>query len=148
MSVSGYPLFKQTEDFYWFISSGPNGNIYKGIFLSRADIPTISNSYNLGLADYISGKWTDENRTGNGDVEKVMGTIVTFIASYLTKFPNRRIYVRGNTEAKRRLYQRLASNSLAEITENYDLYGKEYDSDEFELFAKGKMYEALLVERK
>ncbi len=86
-----------------------------------------------------------ENRTKNGDLEKVMGTVASFIVNYLNQFTDHQILVRGNTEGKRRLYNRFASRSLEEITKDYNLYGKEYDNDEFALFAKGKIYEALLV---
>jgi hypothetical protein len=147
MATINYPLFHDT-DFSWFISSGPKGDIPKGIFVSPADVPAASNPYNLGLADYINGKWTDENRTNNGDLEKVMGTLAAFVIDHPDQFPDRGIFVRGNTEPKRRLYQRFVSNSLEEINKNYNIFGKEYQSDGFELFVKGKIYEALLVERK
>lgn len=148
MSLSNYTVNIATDNFYWFISSGSAGDIPKGIFFYPADIPSISNAYNLGLADYIQEEWTDTNRTNNGDMAKVMETVAVAVVQYLQKFPERRIYVTGNTEAKRRLYQRFASNNLSEISINYRLFGKEYDDDLFEIFEKGKIYETLLVEVK
>lgn len=79
---------------------------------------------------------------------KVMETVAAAIVQYLQRFPDRRIYVRGNTEAKRRLYQRYSFNNLNEINIKYYLFGKENDKDQFEVFGKGKVYEALLVEVK
>lgn len=148
MSLNNYPLNIAADNFYWFISSGPAGDIPKGMFFDLADIPSIAKVYNLGLADYIQEEWTDANRTNNSDTVKVMETVAAAIVQYLQRFPDRRIYVRGNTEAKRRLYQRYASNNLNEISIKYYLFGKEYDKDQFEIFEKGNVYEALLVEVK
>ncbi len=63
MAQNSYALFKQSEVFYWFISTGPNGDIPKGVFLTPADVPAVSNPFNLGLADYVNDEWTDENIT-------------------------------------------------------------------------------------
>jgi hypothetical protein len=148
MSLNNYPLNIAADNFYWFISSGSAADVPKGVFFDPADIPSIPRVYNVGLADYIQEKWTDQNRTNNGDMAKVMETVAAAIVQYLQRFPDRRIYVRGNTEPKRRLYQRYASNNLNEISIKYYLFGKEYDKNQFEVFGKGKVYEALLVEVK
>ncbi len=60
-----------------------------------------------------------------------METIASVIIDFMSKFPDRRIYVYDNTEAKRRLYQRYASNNLDRINKNYHLYGKEYGNQLF-----------------
>jgi hypothetical protein len=147
LTLNCYELNQESENFYWFISYGSNGNILKGVFLSPADISVIENPYNLGLADYINEEWTDKNITDNNDTRVVMETVAAVVLDYTSKYHERSIYVRGNTETKRRLYQRFVSNSLNSITEIFHIYGKEYGSDEFEPFVKGKIYEALLVER-
>ncbi len=131
MAQNSYALFKQSEVFYWFISTGPNGDIPKGVFLTPADVPAVSNPFNLGLADYVNDEWTDENITNNRDTSRIMETIASVIIDFMSKFPDRRIYVYDNTEAKRRLYQRYASNNLDRINKNYHLYGKEYGNQLF-----------------
>lgn len=47
MAQNSYALFKQSEVFYWFISTGPNGDIPKGVFLTPADVPAVSNPFTL-----------------------------------------------------------------------------------------------------
>jgi len=67
MSLNTYEINLHSDNFYWFISSGANGNIPKGVFLAPAELPAIEFVYNLGLADYYEGKWTDKTITNNKD---------------------------------------------------------------------------------
>jgi hypothetical protein len=148
MALNNYEINVHSENFYWFTSSGPKGDVLKAIVLAPADLPAVEQPYNLGLADYVDGELSDKTVTDNKDTAKVMETVAGVILHYTSRFPERSIFVRGHTESRQRLYQMFASTNLEEIQEWFDIYGKEHNSEDFEPFMKGKIYEALLVERK
>ncbi len=61
MSLNTYEINLHSDNFYWF-------NIPKGVFLAPAELPAIEFVYNLGLADYYEGEWTDNIRISRSKI--------------------------------------------------------------------------------
>jgi hypothetical protein len=58
------------------------------------------------------------------------------------------VFIIGSDERRSKLYQIHISNNLDEIQKEFNVYGRKYNSEEFEEFVKGENYQAFLVERK
>lgn len=147
MHLDKYEVFTEPnrEDRYWFISKGSNGAIKKIVEIDEMEEPY---HFNLALGDYVEGKANFINVTNNNDTKKVLATITEIINHYINKFPQRIIFITGDTEVKTRLYQIHISNNLEEILEaGYFVEGKPSGNAPFEPFKKGKRYEAFLVRK-
>jgi hypothetical protein len=77
MNKEGYTIFSQEPNLYSFVSSGKNGEIVKAV----AFVELLPNTFNLALLDYDADtkSWSDLASTNNGDMPKVMTTVVAII---------------------------------------------------------------------
>ncbi len=122
MNVEPYSLGTNDEHtIYVFTSSGPKGEIVKGVAYSLIEDET--DTYNLGLGDWKDGKLDDKSRTNNGDVDKVLLIVAETARDFLQMYPTYKITFKGNTYPKHRLYRRKISVYLEEIKEEYKVVG-------------------------
>jgi hypothetical protein len=105
-----------------FISEGSKGFIKKRIQYEQTGR---DNFYNLafGDVDIDTDEINDEVITDNKDTLKVLATVAKTVNTFLHKYPNARIYAKGSTPSRTRLYRIGISNNLEEISENYKVYG-------------------------
>lgn len=88
---------------YTFLSKGQNGTIRKIVELERVQ----ENIFNVLLVDESNGKRMDDtDMSGNNDAIKVINTVVRIIEKFFIDFPGNIIFISGNTEIKKRMYQR------------------------------------------
>ena len=130
---------------YEFVSVGKKGKIIKVVQYS----PTgISNVYNLGFGDkdLETGQVSDSSISGNGDSQKVLGTVSGTIMKFMEQHPHSKIIALGTSKSRTRLYQIGISNNLEEITNVFDIYG--FINGKWQLFQKGQNYDAFLVRKK
>ncbi|MEJ7682618.1 MAG: hypothetical protein WKG06_33130 [Segetibacter sp.] len=101
MNLNHYDISKHKtkENIFEFISEGVK-NISKVVELQPTNIPEV---YNLAMADKIRGKISYTHVSNNKDAEKVMETVGYIIQLYTLEYPQRRIFVTGNTPVKMRL---------------------------------------------
>ena len=110
---------------------------------------SVVNIYNLAFGDYdeLNDKLNDKIITNNGDSKKVLATVVSTLYAFTGKYPNTWIFATGSTEVRTRLYRMGITNNLAELKEDFYVYGMKYD-EIFEDFIIGEDYIGFLVTRK
>ena len=131
--------------FYEFTSVGPNGNVKKIVEYTAT---SIENVYNLAFGDFdeaLDGI-NDRSVTNNGDSQKVLATVASTVYAFTGKYPDAWIHATGSTAVRTRLYRMGITNNIAEITEDFNVYG--LIGDEWEEFIIGEDYEAFLITRK
>jgi len=129
---------------YEFISEGPKGRIKKVVrFLQISD-----DVYNLGFGDLdeVTREISDTVITNNKDSLKVLATVASTIYDFYGEYPHRRVFVKGNTLARTRLYRIGITNNWKEINMDFEVYGLE--NGEWELFQFRRNYEAFLIQPK
>lgn len=144
-----YPKYQYSSEeqmqYYEFVSIGSKGKIKKIVEYSTTSINEV---YNLAFGDYdesIDGI-DDKSITNNGDSQKVLATVASTVYAFTGKYPNAWVHVTGSTTVRTRLYRMGITNNLAEISEDFHVYG--LINDKWENFIIGEDYEAFLVTRK
>ena len=127
---------------YTFESIGKKGVVQKTITFSSTDKPGY---YNLGLGDINTetGKVEDSVVTDNGDTAKIMATVYEAVRLYSHRYPDRAIFIAGNSPSRNRLYRIAINHSILDIIEEFSVYG--FKSDHWELFKPVEQYEYFLV---
>ena len=139
----------QTEDelhYFEFTSIGSKGKIKKIVEYTKV---SVDNIYNLGFGDYDeeNNKIDDKIITNNGDSIKVLATVVSTVYAFTGKYPDAWVFATGSTEVRTRLYRMGISNNLAELQEDFFVYGMKFD-ETLEEFIVGEDYLGFLVTRK
>ena len=104
--------------------------------------------YNLAFGDRdpITGEIDDKVVSNNGDMEKVLATIVAAVYSFTDRFPEAWIYAEGSTPARTRLYRINIVKYLSVINEDFDL--RCLLNGEWEEFNPSVDYQGFVVKRK
>ncbi len=145
MNLETYDLLPASSgSIFEFISVGPKGRIKKVVSYTEMATPGF---YNLGFGDVdpLTGAMNDRIRSGNGDMDKVLATVVQTLLSFTKTNPRAIIQAKGSTEARTRLYQMGISRYLDQLSDQFKVYG--YSNGGWELFAKRTTYEAFLAHR-
>lgn len=128
-----------------FFSEGSNGKIKKQVtFEPLEENPLI---YNLGFGDVdANGEINYTVTSNNGDSQKVLDTVVLTVLRFYEKYPDHWIFVIGTTESRTRLYRIGITNNLEEFKCKFHIFGLQHEV--WELFEKGREYEAFLIKKK
>jgi hypothetical protein len=141
-------LYKTEKNFtiYEFTSEGPKGRIRKMVEYTET---ATKNVYNLGFGDYdeITNAINDISVTNNGDSLKVLATVASTVYAFLEKHPNAYILATGSTNLRTRLYRMGITNNLAQINQDFVVYGLT-EKATWENFVVGEDYEAFLITKK
>ena len=132
---------------YEFTSEGPNGSIHKMVEYSETGTENI---YNLAFGDYNfeTKKIDDLSITNNGDSLKVLATVASTVYAFTEKYPQAWIFATGSTAVRTRLYRMGITTNLAEINEDFKVYGLTINENIWEEFVIGEDYEAFLITKK
>src|SRR4051794_26184582 len=103
MKLSIYEISLWQEDAYWFVSTGRQGDVYKGVLFQPLSEP---DRFNLAMGDINLETFEMEfdELSGNGDARKVFATIGEIVKGYTDSYPEREIFISGNTDDKKRSY--------------------------------------------
>lgn len=141
-------LYQSEKSFllYEFVSIGVKGNIKKIVEYSETGIEHI---YNLGFGDYdeLTESLNDLSITNNGDSLKVLATVASTVYAFTNQYPNAWILATGSTLVRTRLYRMGITNNLAEISEDFVIFGYDLKGNWVE-FVIGEDYEAFLISKK
>ncbi|MCF2495282.1 DUF6934 family protein [Dyadobacter chenhuakuii] len=131
---------------YHFTSKGPKGSIQKSVIYSKT---AVENIYNLAFGDYnpISDEINDLSISNNGDSVRVLATVAATLYTFTEKYPEAWITATGSTKARTRLYRMGIANNLAEIIEEFAIFGYNCKGH-WEQFVVGEDYEVFLLTRK
>jgi len=110
---------------YEFFSEGPNGRIKKVIFYQGID----DDLFNLAFGDwdYELKKINDKTRSNNNDRDKVFATVASTAIDFTTHYPHAKIFIKGSTESRTRLYQIAIFANLEIINQLYGIMGYRED---------------------
>jgi hypothetical protein len=148
MKKNGYAFqdFFQTQSSYTFLSIGRQGSIIKIVYFEKIS----DDVYNLVLGDYnatISPPVDDAVVSDNGDLAKIMITVVHIAEDFLNQNPNFFVYLEGNTVTKKQLYQRIMRNNYQDFIVDYDIFGIDLQNDVVP-FETTQEYNAFLIRKK
>jgi hypothetical protein len=145
-----YPKYQYRSEtsmrYYEFSSEGMKGLIKKIVEFTETGT---ENVYNLGFADYDEKTKTtsDISVTNNGDSLKVLATVASTVYAFTQKNPKAWILATGSTNIRTRLYRMGITNNLAEINEDFKVFGLN-DIGKWVTFIVGEDYEAFLLTKK
>src|SRR5262245_19053590 len=95
-------LFDPKYQKFEFLSVGKYIICKRGMFVSTDN----ESVYNLVFGDAVGSEGIEDySISNNGDRDKILVTLINIIDRYTSRFPERWIYFKGNTEAKSRLYR-------------------------------------------
>lgn len=144
MKEKFYPL-EASEDYlrFWFESKSQGHAIAKSIEFVMIGIDT----YNLAFGDMDEkGDLDDLVVSNNGDMPKVIATVVQAIIVFSRVYPNSRIYFTGSSPARTRLYRAVLDREIDSWSPLFDIQGvvkgKPYP------FERCVAYEGFLINRK
>jgi hypothetical protein len=144
MNHPKYPVVASDPYLYHFYSEGPQGRIKKAVVYGQIE----ENLFNLAFGDWDEElqRINDSNRSNNRDRDKVLSTVAFTALDFTNQFPYVQIFAEGSTSARTRLYQMGIANNLLEINRYFKIGG--FVNGKWELFLRGRNYEAFLIQRK
>ncbi len=99
-----YLYTREVSTQYRFISSGRK-RVEKIVEFTPL---AVKNIYNLGFGDLLpNGKVDDKANTNNGDIIKVLSTVIHIIKDFTQDKPEAKIVFKGSTKERTALYQRI-----------------------------------------
>ncbi|MBS1662106.1 MAG: hypothetical protein JST68_13765 [Bacteroidetes bacterium] len=85
---------------------------------------------NLGLGDLLPDGSIDYGRVSdNGDIIKVLATVVDIVKHYTWLHPEAFIYFQGSTNERTKLYGRVLKNYYSSFSESFWVYGAMEEED-------------------
>lgn len=132
-----------SKDRYVFESIGSQGIITKVVMFSKMG----DNFYNFGFGDYDprTEAIDDTVISDNGDIVKILATVISIAVKFLSENLMSYIYIEGNSSVRTQLYQRIISRYYNILVPTYELYG--LNDGEPEPFQKVKSYESFLIRK-
>ncbi|WP_338840830.1 DUF6934 family protein [Flavobacterium ginsenosidimutans] len=131
MNFQKYDLLTNRDvTLFRFKSKGINGETDKGIVYKETKNETI---YNLAFGDLIFDPIQKEYFiddlivSDNGDRNKILATVAKSAYIFSERYPNRIIFFKGSTKSRTRLYRRVISLNLKELSETFYIFGAEED---------------------
>lgn len=98
----------------------------------------IQNIVNLGFGDLRSDGTIDDLVTSNnGDIVKVLATIVEILKDYTSQHPDALVFFKGSTEERNKLYYRILKTYHTQFKTEFNLYG---------LVGKGGKYNPIIFD--
>ena len=106
---------------YSFISEGDKGSITKLVQFQFVE----DNTFNLAFGDWNEdlGGIDDMVVTDNGDMEKVLATIIQITAKFLMSNHRSSVQFTGSTPVRTRLYQMIVSTNYESISLQFEVWG-------------------------
>lgn len=105
MQTQSYSYDRKYLTRYTFISKGKKGVIAKIVEFTRT---SAINVLNLGFGDLLpDGSVDDTANSNNGDIVKVLATVISIIEDFTIEYPDIKIVFAGSTARRTELYHRI-----------------------------------------
>jgi hypothetical protein len=132
-----------------FVSTNSDGDnrIFKIIVYDRITKHNVG-YYNLGFGDLdlSTGELDDEAESNNGDMRKILATVVSTLAFIFEIHPNEKVHLDGSTHLRLQYYHKLVRDYYKKITERYVVEG--CLDGRIESFSPEKEYDFILISLK
>jgi hypothetical protein len=104
--------------------------------------------YNLAFGDYDEryGQVYDFVITNNGDMRKVLKTVISTLPLFFEEFPHERIHIDGSDQVRRAYYQKIIRDYNGLISQYFNVEGSIRKITES--FQSEKEYDFIIVSRK
>lgn len=150
MNSFTYPVDRVRNDLmFYFVSRNSDGNnpIYKVVTYVPVQRYGI-HYYNLGLADYDvdTGQYNDIVISNNGDMRKILTTVVSTLPIFFGEHPDKIVHIEGSDQTRKDYYHKLINDYWYRIQELYFVEG--CNNGTVEIFQKGMKYEFILISLK
>ena len=128
---------------YEFVSVG-HLNIKKVIIYQTTDLPDF---YSLTLADILpNGELDVYIESRNGDMEKVLATVIQTIQTFLGHYPHAKIAFSGGTPKRTRLYSIILNKEIEKVQSNLKILG--LNDEGLVPFERNQKYEGFVILKK
>lgn len=128
---------------YEFVSVG-HLNIKKIIVYQTTNLPDF---YSLTLADILpNGELDVFSESKNGDMEKVLATVVQTIQIFLLRYPNAKIAFSGSTPKRTRLYGIILNKEIEKVKASFQFLG--LNNEGLVAFEKNQKYDRFVILKK
>ena len=118
MKDSTYPYDHVQASRYTFTSIGKK-RIAKEVVFTHTGIRNI---VNMGFGDLLpDGSIDDKANSNNGDIVRVLATIVQILIDFTSKFPNTEIFFSGSTQERTKLYTRILRTYYASFNKEFTI---------------------------
>jgi hypothetical protein len=152
MTEQPYSYDKKYSTRYTFVSKGKHGAINKVVEFLHTSNKLI---LNLAFGDLKNdGTIDDTANSNNGDIIKVMATIIHVVRDFTNEYPEYKIIFTGSTAQRTKLYQRILKTYYSAFNQEFDITALEeveknkYEEVIFEPMNNLKNYVAFFVKRK
>jgi hypothetical protein len=89
----------------------------------------VRNVFNIGFGDLkYDGTVDDKVITNNGDIIRVLSTIIHIIDDFMNEYPFAKVVFTGSTPTRTKLYQRILNTYWSSFTKQYDITALEQNS--------------------
>ncbi len=145
MDKPSYPFRKvKRELIFEFDSISDTKTIHKVIAYELIDEQ--NHIFNLSLVDKNEqGQISDLTVSNNQDMEKVLATVVQTLPLFFDEFVGAKVFFKGSTPARIRLYQIAISKFFEDFKRNFVVW--DFTNNTPQPFEKGTVYEAFLIEK-
>ncbi len=121
MKEKFYP-FEASEDYlsFWFESCSSGCRIQKSVEFEEIGVDL----YNLAFGDMDKkGQLNDMVVSNNGDMRKVLATVVKTALAFFEMYPERSIYFSGNSSSRNRLYRAILTRDIENWSGVFEVQG-------------------------
>ncbi|MBS1661384.1 MAG: hypothetical protein JST68_10080 [Bacteroidetes bacterium] len=124
---------KALPDFsaFQFISKGIAGSTTREVSFRSQQEPGV---YSLDLNDLPITGQSSPTIADNGDMNKVMNTLILIIELYTQRFPDRTIRLKGDTQEKARLYRVAIDMYVNKLVQVFDIGLEEEEQEKEEAY--------------
>ncbi len=144
MHLPYYTYEKEPDHWSFYFKSTGNRILTKKVEFQRL---RSADFYNLALGDVDEeGKMDIYSVSNNGDMYKVLSTVIQIITFFLDTNPDAVVFIQGSTEERTRLYQIAIARELHHFKECFFIAG--YNGVTFELFQRERSYTAFAISLK
>jgi len=152
MTEQPYSYDKKYSTRYTFVSKRKHGAINKVVEFLHTSNKLI---LNLAFGDLKNdGTIDDTANSNNGDIIKVMATIIHVVRDFTNEYPEYKIIFTGSTAQRTELYQKILKTYYSAFNQEFDITALEeveknkYEEVVFEPMNNLKNYVAFFVKRK
>lgn len=148
MDITPYKVTEIAPLVFSFISEGEKGKVEK--LVKFQPFQKYLGVFNLAFGDRKSEETLeidDKNITNNGDIIKVIATVIQTIPRFFAKNSNATLIFSGSDSKRMNLYHRILRGHYKEFEKDFIISGIEEDSDIISLFEPSKRYQFFLIEK-
>jgi hypothetical protein len=145
MNVEKYAyLANQNSRIFTFLSEGIQGQILKVVIFEKI----ADDIYNLAFGDFDEKTYEIDDKavSNNGDMIKVLATVIQIIRDFFAINSEASIIIRGSSSVRTRLYQKIIKDNIAIIQTEFEVLALNNQED-YETFSSSNSYQEFKIRK-